>query len=77
MKLYIAQFFFWEEDHIIGIFSTKEKAEIAIQDFIKHNKKYLLEGCQGKIEACSILEYDLNVPNIQLDWEIPEDNQES
>lgn len=69
MKVYISQYFYWEQEHIIGVFSTKEKAENAIQAFIAHNETYLLKGCNDKVNnCCSILEYDLDIPNIELDY---------
>jgi len=67
MKLYIAQYFYWEEDHIIGVFSTKDKAEAAINDFIDKNKEKIPEECSIESKnCCSILEYELDIPNTKF-----------
>ena len=68
MKLYVAQYFYYEEEHIIGVFSTKEKADNAIQAFINRYKNYLSKDCLSMDNSCcSVLEYSLDKPNFIME----------
>ncbi|HBG48537.1 MAG TPA: hypothetical protein DDW90_03330 [Cyanobacteria bacterium UBA9971] len=57
MTLYFAQYFYWEQEHIIGVFADKEKSQEAINKFIAKNKINFPDDAMTSENCCCSIQF--------------------
>jgi len=77
MILCVAQYVYFDQEHIIGVFSDKQNADTAIVEFANKNRKHIpIMNMLSIEERCQILEFELNVPKLKLEDLMDEDYKE-
>ena len=68
MILYVAQYVYFDQDHIIGVFSDKQNAKTAIDEFACKNRNHIpVMNFLSIEERCEIVEYELDVCKVKLE----------